>query len=154
MSEVAIDSKGVVLACASCGQRNRIAYSSLNAGTRCGKCKAALPPVSEPINVDSEGEFELLIGSGSLPVLVDFWAEWCGPCKMVAPEIAKVAAQAAGRLIVAKVNTEHVPGLAQRFQVSSIPSLAVFMHGREAGRIAGARPAAGILAFVREHAAV
>jgi thioredoxin 2 len=129
-------------------QRNRISYDVLATTTRCGACKSNLPPIDSPIEVESETEFDALIASSSVPVLVDFWAAWCGPCKMVAPEIEKVASGNAGKLIVAKVSTEQLPALAQRFQISSIPALSVFANGREVNRAAGARPAAAIQSFV------
>ena len=88
----------------------------------------------------------------NLPVFVDFWAEWCGPCRMVAPELVKVAARAAGRFLVVKVNTDAVPELGQRFGIRSIPTMAVFAGGREAARTTGARPAADIEAFVAQAA--
>jgi thioredoxin 2 len=148
MNEAVLDSRGVVVACRQCGRRNRISFDVLATTTRCGACKANLPPINMPIDVDSEAEFDALITASSVPVLVDFWASWCGPCKMVAPEIEKVASGNAGKLIVAKVSTERLPSLAQRFQVSSIPALSVFAHGREINRAAGARPAAAIQSFV------
>jgi thioredoxin 2 len=148
MKEAVLHPRGVVVACRQCGRRNRISYDVLATTTRCGACKSNLPPIDSPIDVESEAEFDALISSSSVPVLVDFWAAWCGPCKMVAPEIEKVASGNAGKLIVAKVSTEQLPALAQRFQVSSIPALSVFAHGRELNRTAGARPAAAIQSFV------
>lgn len=90
-------------------------------------------------------------GRSALPVLVDFWAPWCGPCKMLAPELAKIAAEGAGRWLVAKVNTEELPGLAQRFRFSGIPTLALFKGGRETARQSGAMPAKMILQFIQQN---
>ena len=87
-------------------------------------------------------------GSQAVPVLVDFWAPWCGPCKMVAPELVKVAAEGAGRWLVAKVNTEEMPALGQRHRVMAIPLLVLFKNGSEIARQAGALPAAAIRQFI------
>jgi thioredoxin 2 len=97
--------------------------------------------------------FDALIASSSLPVVVDFWAPWCGPCRMMAPELDKVARGAAGEWLVVKVDTEAVPELGERFRIRSIPTLALFQGGREINRAAGARPAADIRAFVSTHLA-
>ena len=153
MKETLLDTRGVIVACRQCGQRNRIAYDRLAGTARCGQCKSQLPSIDVPIDVESEAEFDALVSSSSVPVLVDFWASWCGPCKMVSPEVAKVASGNAGKMIVAKVSTETLPGLAERFHVSSIPALSVFANGREVGRTAGARPAAAIQSFIYESTA-
>jgi thioredoxin 2 len=150
MSTAKLDDKGVVVACPHCGQRNRIQYERLNQAVRCGKCKSDIPGVNVPVDVDGEAHFNTLIKLSPLPVLVDFWAPWCGPCKMVAPEFEKVAATSVGDLIVAKVNTEDQPSLAQRYDINSIPTLILFQGGREAARTSGARPAAGIQDFVHQ----
>ena len=147
MSTLQLDETGLITTCPNCGQRNRIAFAAREA--RCGKCKAALPSPSEPIEVPDEGSFDALVRNATQPVVVDFWAPWCGPCRMVAPEIARVAASHAGRLVVAKVNTDHVPELGERLRIRSIPTMAVFDGGREVARTSGAMPAPQIEAFVR-----
>lgn len=142
-----MDDRGVIVKCGSCGARNRIPFGAGEA--RCSKCKSTLPLPNEPIEVPSVAAFDALIRDSKLPVVVDFWAPWCGPCHMVAPEIAKVAAQNAGKVVVVKVNTDALPELGERYNIRSIPTMAVFREGREAARTAGARPAAAIEEFIR-----
>jgi thioredoxin 2 len=142
------DDRGIVLVCPSCGQKNRRAYAHPSGAAHCGKCKAPLPAPSAPVEIASSSDFDRLISGSPLPVVVDFWAAWCGPCRMVAPEIEKIAARRAGRWIVAKVDTDAVADLGDRLGIRSIPTLAVFAGGREVARTAGARPAADIEAFV------
>ena len=149
MAELQLDSKGVIVPCRSCGQRNRMPLDKLDAETRCGKCQTPLGAPGAPIEVPDEQSFDSAIARSTLPVVVDFWAPWCGPCHMVAPELEKVARAAAGRWLVVKVNTDAVPERGDRFGIRSIPTMAVFTGGRVAGRTSGARPAAEIEAFVR-----
>ncbi len=125
-------------------------YERLGQTFRCGNCQTELPAPGEPVDVTGEGIFASIVGESALPVLVDFWAPWCGPCKMVAPELVKVAAGGAGDWIVAKVNTEELPALAQRFRISSIPTLALFHKGREIARKSGAMSASAIRQFVQQ----
>ena len=144
----ALDENGVIAACSNCGQKVRTAYQRLGESVRCARCKTDVAPPAEPIEVPSAALFDALVASSALPVVVDYWAPWCGPCRMVAPELRKVAAAHRGRLVVAKVNTEALPDLAERFRIQSIPTMALFSGGREVARTVGARPAAGIEAFI------
>jgi thioredoxin 2 len=136
-----LDDRGIVIACPSCGQKNRLAYERLADPVRCGKCKQPLTAPDKPLEISSAAEFDRLIGRSSVPVIVDYWAPWCGPCRMVAPELEKVAARNIGKALIVKVNTDQVPELGERFRIMSIPTVAVFTGGREAGRAVGARPA-------------
>ncbi len=150
MASLSADERGLIVTCPQCGQKNRLIYEKLDAPTRCGQCKNELATPAEPLEVETTADFDRLIGRAVLPIVVDYWAPWCGPCRMVAPELAKVAARATGRFIVTKVNTDALADLGQRFGIRSIPTLAVFAGGREVGRTTGARPAADIEAFVRD----
>lgn len=138
------DANGVLATCASCGTTNRIKFGALERATKCGKCHVALPSPSEPIDVPNAELFDAVTTASSVPVIVDFWAAWCGPCRMVAPEIKKAAEHLAGRALVLKVDTDANQELGARFNIRSIPTIAVFQNGREINRASGVRPAAAI----------
>ena len=119
----------VVRTCTRCGAENRIPPKHIAHAGKCGKCKAELSPNDAPIEVD-ENAFDAIVRDSPVPVLVDFWAEWCGPCQMAAPEVKHVAHDLAGRAVVLKVNTEQSPRLAARYNVRGIPNFAVFRGGK------------------------
>jgi thioredoxin 2 len=150
MRAYSLDSSGIVASCTQCGQQNRVAYEKLGEAVRCGKCKATLRPPSTPIDVPSLDVFDAVTAHSAIPVVVDYWASWCAPCRMVAPEMEKIALQHAGDFLVVKVDTEQLPELSVRYHIQSIPMLAVFHHGHERARTVGARPAKDILAFVHQ----
>ena len=132
------------LECPSCGQLNRVPPARIADKAHCAACKAPLLPLARPIAVKSAEEFDELVRASPVPVLVDFWAAWCGPCRMVAPELEKLARQRIGSVVVAKVDTDAVPDVAGRFGIRSIPTMVLMRGGQEAKRVAGAMPAAAI----------
>jgi thioredoxin 2 len=152
MANIELDDKGLVVPCGACGKKNRLAYETLGDAARCGQCKQPLAAPGAPIEMHQAADFDRLVAKSSLPVVVDYWAPWCGPCRMVAPEIEKVATRQAGRMLVVKVNTDELSDLGQRFNIRSIPTLAVFANGREVARSSGARPASDIEAWAGQAA--
>jgi thioredoxin 2 len=135
----------MIRTCPDCHTENRVPASKLHLAARCGHCKTPLSPVDQPVVIESEADFDDLVRNATLPVLVDFWAQWCGPCRTVAPELEKIARSRAGKLVIAKVDTDAQPTVAARYQIKSIPTFVLFANGRESKRALGAMPGPALL---------
>jgi thioredoxin 2 len=138
-----------IVVCASCRSANRIPEARLGDGPRCGKCKEPLF-CGRPI-VLTDQTFDEHLRRSELPLVVDFWAPWCAPCRMMAPFFEQAAAELEPQLRLAKVNTDESPHLSQRYGISSIPTTAVFKDGREVARRAGAMNLAQLRQWIRLH---
>ena len=134
------------LVCPHCQAVNRIPADRLGEGPNCGKCHRCLF-TGQPLELDAAG-FDKQVSRSDIPLLIDFWASWCGPCKLMAPEFARAARELEPRVRLAKVNTETEQDLAARFGIRSIPTLALFAHGRELARQPGAMGAGDIVRWV------
>ena len=129
----------MIRTCPTCGQKNRIRPEHLASHARCGKCKTPLPPLAEPVDADRE-LFDGVVQSARVPVLVDFWADWCRPCHMAAPEVKRLASEMAGRAVILKVDTEQHPEIAARYGVRGIPNFVVIRNGQVVFQQAGVVP--------------
>jgi thioredoxin 2 len=134
-----------IVSCAKCGAKNRVPRNKVDQGLQpvCGRCGTSLSAVPEPFPV-TDATFASEVELSPLPVLLDAWAPWCGPCRMIAPILQDLAVEMAGRVRVAKLNVDENPLTASRFRIQSIPSLLVFRGGREVDRLVGVQPKAEI----------
>lgn len=135
MTTSATGARPATLRCPFCGRLNRVDLARLADGPRCGECTRPIL-LDRPVKVTGE-DFDTTIGGSSVPVLVDFYADWCGPCRVIAPVLDELAAARAGELLVLKLDTDRYGEIAQRFEVRGIPTLILFRDGREAGRHVG-----------------
>lgn len=136
-----------ISACTSCGAKNRIPRAASGA-PRCAKCKTPLPWIADATDRD----FDEIANSTKIPVLVDLWAPWCGPCRTVSPILEQLASDYAGRLKLVKVNVDDAPRTQARFAVQGIPTLIMFSGGKETDRLIGAHPMAKLRAWIEEAA--
>lgn len=124
--------------CPFCGRMNRVDMARAQDRPKCGECGKPIL-LDRPLRIGEEA-FDRVVADAQVPVLVDFYADWCGPCKMMAPALDQLARERTGSVLVAKVDTDRAPGLSRRFQIASIPTLIVFRGGKEAARRMGAMP--------------
>ncbi|MDX6614765.1 MAG: thioredoxin 2 [Blastocatellia bacterium] len=141
-----------LIRCSRCGATNRISSEKIQGGHQpvCGKCKEPLASPAKPVTV-TDTTFAADVERSPLPVLVDMWAPWCGPCRMIAPILEELAGEMSGRVLIAKLNIDENPGTASRFGVRSIPTLLVLKAGREVDRIVGAVPRQEIVRRLGPH---
>ncbi len=149
---VAAQSQAVHVACPACAAVNRIPAARLGEGPCCGTCGTPLLD-GKPAPIEEEARFDAMIGRTELPVVVDFWAGWCAPCRAMAPALERAAAELKTQARFVKVDTERLQGVAQRFGIRSIPTLVLFRHGREVDRISGALDARAIVAWLGQRLA-
>ncbi|HYN59092.1 MAG TPA: thioredoxin TrxC [Rubrivivax sp.] len=135
------------VACAHCGAANRVPVARLGDDPVCGRCGAALLD-GHPIELN-DANFDKFVAGSALPVVVDFWAPWCGPCRQMAPQFEQAAGSLKGQALLVKLNSDDNPRTSARFGIRSIPTLLKLQRGDEVARVAGARPAAQIVQFAR-----
>lgn len=143
-------SKPLKITCLECGKINRVPSDKLGAGPKCGVCGARL--MDGKVHEIDFATLQKAAKTDEVPLVVDFWAPWCGPCRMMAPEFSKAAAAMRDSVRYAKINTEDHPQASSAYNIRGIPTMALFRNGREVARQSGAMPASAIEAWVRQHA--
>lgn len=138
-----------IIKCANCGANNRVRTGAKEQAI-CGNCKTPLPKNTKPVIV-TDANFSSVVESSSLPVLLDFWAAWCGPCRMIAPIIEQLTTELSGKCVVGKLDVDQNPHTASRFGVQSIPTLLILKNGREADRLVGAQSKEAIMQRLKNH---
>jgi thioredoxin 2 len=149
-SPLETDVRGIIQPCPACGTANRIAYTRIGQQGRCGTCRSDLPLIAGPVDISGIETWSALVSQCPLPVVIDFWAQWCGPCRMMAPEFAKAAAQAAGEAVFVKVNTEDQPQITSQFRIAGIPAFALMKGGKLIAQTSGFMSASQLLSWMRQ----
>lgn len=139
------DETDAIVQCKKCGAKNRLRPAGGSLKPVCGKCGEPLESTPASPVIVTDGNFESVVGKAALPVLLDMWAAWCGPCRMIAPTIEALAAELSGKAIVGKMDVDANPNTAMRFHVQSIPTLLIFKDGREVDRLIGLQSREAIL---------
>ncbi|KPJ88662.1 MAG: thioredoxin [Spirochaetes bacterium DG_61] len=137
-----------IIRCRNCGGKNRVLLDKISSMPRCGKCKAPLSIPQDTLNISTQ-QFKDEVLNETIPTVVDFWAPWCGPCRMVGPILEDIARGYPGRIKVVKVNSDENPDLSAQFQIQGIPTIILFREGREIDRLVGAAPKENIMKFLR-----
>jgi putative thioredoxin len=148
MSALTADERGILTPCPKCGKTNRQAFAHLGQRARCGSCQADLPAPAEPVDLNSAAQFDTLIRESPLPVLVDFWAPWCGPCRQLTPMLEKAVRAAKGAVRLVKLNIDEHPQIPGQMGVQSIPAVFAFQDGRPVDGFMGALPESRVNAFI------
>jgi thioredoxin 2 len=137
-----------ILRCRNCGTKNRIKLDKLSSFPICGRCKGQIEVPSSPVNI-GEKDLNREVLRETLPTAVDFWAPWCGPCRMMGPILDDIARSYTGRIKVVKINSDENPGISTKYGIQGIPTLILFRDGKEVDRLVGAAPKEHILRFLR-----
>ena len=148
---MANSSAAAIVKCSNCGANNRVGIGASGKQAVCGRCREPLSPAStKPLHI-TDANFAELVERSPLPVLLDLWAEWCGPCRMLAPTIDSLARELAGKVVVGKLNVDENPRTASRYSVQGIPTLLILKNGREVDRIVGVQSREAILGRLTPH---